>query len=438
MGETIQERREAPRVVITTGEILDDRSIVEPILQSGSSTQLELVRWNANREERASRIVTADTVFEAPALDPSVLRALRIPDRVGPAEPMRKLWDDMAREFAAFTALPESTVALCVNFAIATWFVLNFPTAPWLAISGPNAMVGMQLLDLFRCFCRRALPIASPSPATVRSLPGGWHFTLLVSEPCISPQTERLLRVGLRRDQFLPARGQLLDLYGAVATFTSAPPCMPPGGPCAIEIPALATAAQPQLLMLEKQVKLARDFQPRLFGYYLRNHALAIPSAADAAQLHFSMRELGRNLAACISGDEQLKIDVLDQLEIQDKANQVSRSTDPDAIIIETLLSFCHEGVDRVYVGEVARRADDIAHARGEQQDWQPRAVGARLRFMGFYAARRDQKGYPLLLKDDVQHRIHMLAFAASVPAVQGDSVGCARCKRQASAAQRG
>jgi hypothetical protein len=151
-----------------------------------------------------------------------------------------------------------------------------------------------------------------------------------------------------------------------------------------------------------------------------------VPNNLD---LSFSVRELGRNLAACTPANESLQEEVLSALRTQDQASQVSRWATMDTAIIESILAFAHDNDLQPYVGEITHRASVILKERGGPSDLNPRAVAPQLRLMQLWPEPRDRKGYRLLLTEPVRRRVHELAFAYGVPSVQDGKVRCQLCK---------
>jgi hypothetical protein len=416
----------------TAGQILAGGYILEPVLGASKSEPLQLALWDGAKATFAQRIEFGGVTYEPAPLDSTVLRVLKMPAQVAPAESVRQLVGDLSRVMVKFTNLPERCVVLSTRFVLASWHVMNFSTAPWLSIVGSDDFAASQLLRLLSCFCRRALPLFSPSVARVCGLPRDWHFTLLVREAQLSRSTQRLLQATSMKDQFIPIRGQLLDFYGPIATFTSEPcSSMFIGAPPAIEIPALPSAVSRQLITPEVEHQLARDFQPRFLGYFFRNNSDVRPSPTDGANLSFSMRELARNLAAVTPRDKLRQTEVINALMVQDQATQVSRGTDEKIVILEAILAFIHEGRLEPYVGQITERTNTILRERGGVPDLAPRAVGAQLRLMQFSAEPRDRIGYRLLLTEPVRRRVHELAFAYGALSVLSEKSRCLLCQRE-------
>jgi hypothetical protein len=100
-----------------------------------------------------------------------------------------------------------------------------------------------------------------------------------------------------------------------------------------------------------------------------------------------------------------------------------------NAIVLEVLLSFCHqEGKSCLRVAEVALAVNSLLEEMGEMLKLSPKAVGGKLKSLGFYTKRMDAMGRGLLLTDAVRNLIHRLAWGCGV--VRGrDEIHCGHCK---------
>ena len=87
--------------------------------------------------------------------------------------------------------------------------------APTLMIVGPDTARGNRLMELLRCLCWHALPLTGVTPAGFCSLASGVRFTYLISQSSLSDKLRKLLDDASSRDQKIPFRGGLLDLFGA-------------------------------------------------------------------------------------------------------------------------------------------------------------------------------------------------------------------------------
>ena len=78
----------------------------------------------------------------------------------------------------------------------------------------PGIARGNPLMTLLRCVCWHALPLTGVTPAGFCSLASGMRFTYLISQSSLSDKLRKLLDDASSRDQKIPFRGGLLDLFG--------------------------------------------------------------------------------------------------------------------------------------------------------------------------------------------------------------------------------
>lgn len=410
----------------TGGTVFPDGTILEPIATAGDSSHLRLAMWSGTRTRVGSDFEHGGKLYEPAALDPTILKALFLPTHVAPSEPARQLLEEMGRVLVTYTGIADRCVTLFTRFSLATCFAQNFLMAPWLAIVGADSTRGMQLLQLLRCFCRHALPIFDPNISAICSLPRDWRFTLLIQQPKFSRQAQRLLHAASRRGVHILHQGRLLDVYSPCVTLADNPFVLSDGALQAIEIPAVPDLSEPAVLTDDAMRKIAADFQPRLLAYFFANNSTVEGSAIDVQSLSFSMREVARNLAVCTPSDISLQAETINALREQDETSRVARWADYNTVLLESLLSYCHDGKEAAYIGEIAKTAGHILEERGDSGRLNAKSAGTRLRLMQFRLEPRDRTGYRLKFTDGARRLMHRLAFAHDVPAVQN---GLARCK---------
>jgi len=197
----------------------------------------------------------------------------------------------------------------------------------------------------------------------------------------------------------------------------------------AIEISAMPDRSPRERLSQEAAEQIAADFQPLLLGYYLAMQRTVKNSDVATVGLSFRIGEMYENLAACTPNDYQLQTELLSALKEQDEVSRMTRSTETDVVIIESLLSFCHEGTPCVYVGDVTDTALDILEQRGGDPSLSPHEVGGRIRLMQLQIEPRDGRGFRVKLTETTIRQIHKLALDHDVPAMQGEITRCDYCR---------
>ena len=255
------------------------------------------------------------------------------------------------------------------------------------------------------------------TPAGFCSLPTGLGFTLLLSQSTISQELQRLLGDASGRDERIPRRGVLLNLYGAQAIHAQSVL----GGEVwmrrSVEVPMPLVGVEVPVLTRERQHQIRDAFQPQLLAYRCENFVEACDLQFDASKLSNSLRPLARTLAAATPTDADLRAQVFDLLHDEDREARSKRWTDLFTVVIETILFHCAEapGTD-MYVGDLARTVQGILHHRGEEVDVDPGAIGKKLKMLGFKTEPRDAKGVRLHLGEQVRQRAQRLAHEFEIP----------------------
>jgi hypothetical protein len=414
--------------VFTTGEYFSDGAAIE--LVRDESDNIALLYWDGHRMNTSSQVDHANRVYRPAALDQTVAHALRIPRGSTPFGTAKQLVQQISCVLTRYTALPDNLVTALTRFVLATWFVPSLPAAPWLSIRGRNTALANTLIRLLRCFCRRSLLLSDIKAGSLSSLPLHWGLTLMLSQPRLGPEIERLLLAARQRDGYIVRNTRLINLYGPIVTYGDCDSGFAGGMLTPIEIPALPTTVALPLLQREAEDRIAEEFQAKLLAYRLANSRKVSRVSFDVSALHPSLCEVARTLVACTPDDPDLQNEIIKALQTQHAAMRPATWTDVDVVLIEALLFYCHEGkTDCVYVGEVGKTATSILAARGELLKLEPKNVAARLRFLGVHIEPRDKRGYRVLLTQVLSRQLHTLARSFDVPSVQDGEVRCNQCE---------
>lgn len=286
-----------------------------------------------------------------------------------------------------------------------------------------------QLRRLLRCVCRHALTLANVTVQGLCSLPSGWNFTLLVSQPELGPDSVRVLRAARNRGSHILRGGRLHHLYVPVATFAQTYPNLD-GSLVSLEIPVIPTPAPLSLLNDSSERKIADEFQGRLLGYLLDNASKVETSRENIVGLNYSMLELAQALAATTPDDAGLQKEIIDIVKAQDTAMRPMRLGGIEGAIIEAILFHCHESQkDRIYIGEITEVAQEILTRRGEGMVLTARGVGEKLRQLQFLVEPRDSRGFFLMLNQKNSGRAHELGRVFDVSTFQDGVSRCDLCR---------
>jgi hypothetical protein len=412
----------------TAGKIFANGTAIEPLRACTNPDRLSLVFWDGSKCKTGSRII-CDGQYYAPApVDQTILRALTLPIGVTSCGSVRDLLTDIAQVMARYAGFSENSIAAMSRWAMSTWFPELQPS-PILSLVGPDSPAGRQQFQLLNCLCRHPLLLTDVNAASLRALPMEWRLTLLIHEAELSAEVQRMLNIARRSMGSIPRGGRLIDFHCAVATYTQL------GNACggvipSLEIPVVPACNSVPVLDNSMRQRIANDFQARLLGYRFVNFRQVVNSLFDATELTPSVREVAQSLAACTPDDPDLQAQVPDFLRIQDQEIRSAAWLDLDTAIVETLLAFVHEGrEDHVYVGEIAKSAEEILTRRGENRKREPRTVGPRLAVLGLITEPRDSKGIRLVLTENVARRVHKLASNLSAPSMRYGAKSCELCK---------
>jgi hypothetical protein len=412
----------------TGGEVFPDGNLIELVRSGEDAGGLALLTWNGAKGTVGARAEHEGRVFVPRRFDPSLLHALPLPTNCGSFDSTANLLAGIKELFDRYGDLPEDSVSLMVSFVLATWMVDWLPVAPTLTLIDPSTSQATQLLRLLSCVCRRALMLVDLTGAGLCSMPMWLRPTLLIDRQELSPSAQRLLRAGNRRGVHILKNGRVFDLYCAKAI--SSPQHLGD----AVTDAAVEIALSPSrraLPVLDEQVQqqIADEFQPQLLAYRLMNHAKVRRSEFDVPLFTSPLRELARSLGGCIVDAPAFQSRIASVLQEQDEEIRSDRTAEPESIVIEAVLFFCHQAKkDSVRVGDVAKAANAILAGRGETIQLQPRAVGQQLKALGLRTRRLGKSGRGLLLDHKLRRDVHRLARDYEVPSVLDAEDRCPHC----------
>lgn len=188
-----------------------------------------------------------------------------------------------------------------------------------------------------------------------------------------------------------------------------------------------------QVPFLETTVceRIADEFQAKLLRYRLTNLGRIRTPEIDVSELTAPMQDVARALGSCVADDKDLQIGLVQLLHESEKDVRLDPSIDFGSVILEGLLSFCHnDGRLHVLCGELADCVNEIWAKRGEGREIKPESVGWKLRALDLRTAPIDGAGKGLWLTEAVRSQIHSLAQAYGVPSLrQAAQVECRNCK---------
>jgi hypothetical protein len=422
--------------IITAGKIFVDGTMIELVAAPPGQQRPNLLLWNGRKATVGPRVKHGDRIYEAPVLDPTLSAGMRLPTCCCDYGSARNLFAGIRDLFQRHLGLPKPDSALIACFVLSTWLCDRLPSAPTLAISGPNEQLGIELLRLLHCVCRHPLILADLTPGSFRSLPMHLSLTLLLDQAMLKFPMQRVLYASSQRGLHLPGTaGRVLDVYGPKAIFSShilfgasdgdalhvslAPSRLP-----------LATIRKQSELSEPVQQGIANYFQPRLLMYRLKNFPKVHDGHLDLDLSQFTVAtcQLACNLARCFPGDAELRSEAVQLLQAQDEEVREQRSRDVDYVIIEILWRLLHNRERQVIVDQITKGVNALLATRGEIFSYRRESIGWRLRDLRI--VRHDaSSGQQVFFDRDTSKIVHRLARAYDLACAQNVDGDCPDCK---------
>ena len=414
----------------TAGEVLPNGVLLD-LVRDPITNEVGVLGWTGSDGKIGPTVKFGNKTYIPANVDPSVLAALQLPwDFSSPAPPTRELFDDVCRQLAQFTAIPEHSLRQVAYFIFATWLADRIPVAPFLWVDAASAADSSELMQVLGLFCRRSLLLSSDSVTGLWTLPMYLRPTLLLDGAELTVPLQRFLHASSSKGIRSVKGGQALDLYCAKAICSQDSLRDPALASLALQISLPPRRAQLPTLTQEVSKDIANTFQAKLFRYRLTHLQKVVTPTIDVGGLTPATQNLARSLAACILGDEKLQSEVVPLLRGQDRETTDERSQGLEPIVLEALLYCCHEG-DRstVFASELAEAVNSILSQKGQKLRVSPETVGWKLRHLRFRTESVGSGKKGLWLFDDVRRRIHILAEEYRVPLdPQGALNGCPHC----------
>jgi hypothetical protein len=424
--------------VETFGETFPDWNMIELVAGESPQADFNLLFWD-NRQARIGpsfRVFTGpgpepkSVVFEPPAVDSTIRRAIRFSTHAAPYKSTRKLFDEICSLLQVYTDLPEQLARLTAYSVFASWFPDRTAMPTCVSIVGPKSRQGSQVFRLLSCLFRRALPLGEVSLAGLCSFPAGLCPALFLEQRELTSESRKALCASTAQDTFILWKGRPVNLRCATVVWSEDPLNDVTRGPGTIEIPINPRFQSGVGLDLVTQQKIANDLQPKLLMHRLENFIQISNPLIDFPEFVPPLRDLGCCLAGCITDAPELREEVAQLLEERNQQLELERETDLNAVVVEAMFSLCHEeNKDSLHVGKITEVANQILKRSGEALEMKPRSVGDKLRLLCLTTRRLDAGGRGILLLNATRQRIHQLAWDYKVPGVDGDVGQCQYCR---------
>jgi len=316
--------------------------------------------------------------------------------------------------------LEEKAASLVGRVVLCSAIVDVVPVAPALVIVGPDTARANRLIALLRCLCRHSIPLTGVTPAGFCSLASGARFTYLISQTAVREKLQKLLDDVSNRDQKIPFRGRLLDLFGVQVIRSDSALAGEFWTRRSIEISMIPTGQELPAFDQDVQEQIAVEFQSKLLSFRRASLRTARRLRFDASKIEFTLRDLACSLVAATPDDQELQAEVCDLLKDKDDEIRTEKWTSLYSAAIAAVLVVGYESPGgRVYVSEIAPLAQEILRRRGSAAEINPAILGKILKTLGFTTEPRDSKGKKLNLAVAVPHA-EQLARDFGVPKASG------------------
>jgi hypothetical protein len=417
-------------LVQTTGHLFADGTLIELVRNSDQGTGL--LRWKNEKFEMADRVEYLGTAYAAAPIAPSIVRALRLPTRVGPPEKTEVLFKDLHTFLTSRSGQLDSFVTPLVFTVFASWLSPVLPIAPIVSIFAPPGSPKTRMMQLLRIACRRPLCIVALTRSDMLRLPWSLGPTLLLDEPDLTSAMQTILRASSQRNIHVAAGHGIVDLFGPKIIVTSKPSYQ-----ALLDGDVLRVALMPisgTLPPLEKreEEQIAEEFQARFLGYFLRNFGNVRVPNFDVSELALPIQAVAQTLGSAVVGSKELQAKILPILALQDEEARAARACSLDSVVLESILFFIHRGDwSKVRTQNLAEKVTEISKGRGsDRTDVSAESVGWAVKRLGIPSGRINKAGNGVELTNELCRLVHRLALSYGVRAMQsGPHRGCRYCE---------
>ena len=402
--------------IATAGEVFADGAMIE-LVAGANPEHPQLMLWDGSTEIIGTVVEYRGQQYEPAKIEASILRQLTLPGRCCPHGNTREFLMEICKLVTTLVGVDERTASLVARIVLCSAIIDAVPIAPALLITGPESARANRLVSLLRRLCWHSIPLTSVTPASFVSLANGVRYTYVISQASVSNKLQKLLDDASRRDQKIPSRGGLLDLFGVQVIQDDSVLADDSSPLRSIQISVTPSETALPAFDQDAQRRIAREFQAKLLSFRRSNLGAAERLNFEASKFSSALRELSRSLAAATPDDTELQAEVFELLREEDAESRSARWTDLSAITVEAVLVAWKESPGgAVYVSELSNLAQAILSGRGEDSAIDPGAIGKRLKALGFATEPRDANGRKLRLSEAVHDRALKLARDLDIP----------------------
>ena len=379
-----------------------------------TDNQLGLLFWHKHREIIAPQIEYRDRVYQAPDVDETLRRAIRLPKHAADYGTTKRFLAEIRILFERYVGLTRPESSLMSAWVCSTWFPDCASSPPTLMLSGSEIGAAITFFRLLSCLCRRSLILADVNRTGFLSLMP-LQPTLLISQPSGSLKILNLWETSNYRGvHVVGSGGKVHNVAGSKAIFLG---MAETSNTDAIH---LALPGQHLLPPLDEhsQGEIANRLLPQLLMYRLCNFRRIRESCCDVRKANFPNGELAHNLTTCIQGEPEIAQAIASILQRQDQDAQGQRGCDVNLAILEAIWSPLHD-TKEIAVSRIAELTNALLRCRGEVLGYSAMEIGWRLKNLGLY---RHRNGGGMVLRFSQEHCriVHQLTrrFALNLSSV--------------------
>jgi hypothetical protein len=163
-----------------------------------------------------------------------------------------------------------------------------------------------------------------------------------------------------------------------------------------------------------------------------RNLQRVFPSIFNASGLPPEANAIATALGSCIVDALDLRAELVSLLMPQARQQIAERLDDLGTLAVDAALNLCHQGKDKIIVGERAAEVNRILLGRGERLQFSAEKVGHKLKKIGLLRRRLGGASNGFLLDRPTRVRFHEVAAAYGCVGLIDDkkSLHCPLCKQ--------
>jgi hypothetical protein len=343
----------------------------------------QLMLWDGSKEIVAPVVPYDGQLYEPARIDKSIRKQVTLPPCCCPHGTTREFLTEIRKLMMSLVGLDEKSASLAARIVLCSAVVDALSIAPALVITEADIARASRLVTLLRWLCWHSIPLNSVTPASFCSLASGARYTYVISQASVSSKPQKLLDDASRRDQKIPSRGGLLNLFGvqviqgdSVLTDDSSPLR-------SIQISVTPSETALPVFDQDAQERIATEFQAKLLSFRRANLGAARRLNFGASKFSLALRDLGCSLAAATPDNAELQAEVFELLRHENTEIRSARWTDWSVIAVEAVLIARKESPgEAVYVAELSNIAQALLNGRGDASTIDPAAFGRRLKLL--------------------------------------------------------